>query len=132
MIFVRFLLSSLSSSIVDMVLFGLLCYVFKNRNGFADSYIVVSTVLARIVSAFYNYSVNYKLVFKSEGGVMRTLPKYAFLAIVQMSLSAFLVNYLYPLIGGFEVFVKIPVDVFLFFLSYVAQREFVYVGKKHD
>ena len=132
MIFVRFLLSSLSSSIVDMVLFGLLCYVFKNRNGFADSYIVVSTVLARIVSAFYNYSVNYKLVFKSEGGVMRTLPKYAFLAIVQMSLSAFLVNYLYPLIGGFEVFVKIPVDVFLFFLSYVVQREFVYVGKKHD
>ena len=132
MIFVRFLLSSLSSSVVDMVLFGLLCYVFKSRSMFVDSYIVVATVLARIVSALYNYSMNYKVVFKSEGGVMRTLPKYVLLAIMQMSLSAFLVNYLYPLIGGFEVFVKIPVDVFLFFLSYVIQREFVYVGKKND
>ena len=132
MIFVRFLLSSLSSSVVDMVLFGLLCSFFKRQNLFVESYIVVSTVLARIVSALYNYSMNYKVVFKSEGGVMRTLPKYVLLATVQMSLSAFLVNYLYPLIGGFEVFVKIPVDVFLFFVSYVIQREFVYVGKKND
>ena len=43
-----------------------------------------------------------------------------------MSLSALLVGKLYPLFGGMEVLIKIPVDVILFFLSFVIQREFVY------
>jgi hypothetical protein len=46
-----------------------------------------------------------------------------------MSLSAFLVGKLYPLFGGIEVVVKIPVDVLLFFLSFLIQREFVYADK---
>ena len=112
-----------------MILFGIFCFVFKSQGIFDGSYIVVSTVAARIISALYNYIFNYKLVFRSEGGVARTLPRYILLAIVQMSLSAFLVNELYPLVGGYEIFIKIPVDVTLFFLSYVIQREFVYSKK---
>lgn len=55
-----------------------------------------------------------------------TVWKYALLAVVQMACSAVLVNILYPLFGGAEVLIKIPVDVVLFFLSFVIQREFVY------
>ena len=58
-----------------------------------------------------------------------TLPRYVLLAAVQMSLSAFLVGKLYPLFGVIEVVVKIPVDVLLFFLSFLIQREFVYADK---
>ena len=66
------------------------------------------------------------MVFQSEGKIGTTLSRYILLAIVQMSLSALLVGKLYPLFGGAEVLIKIPVDVILFFLSFVIQREFVY------
>lgn len=126
MIFVKFLFSALSSSIVDLTLFSLLCHMLRDLPEGRVSYLITATVLARFLSAVYNYSMNYKVVFKSESGIGRTLPRYVLLAVVQMSLSALLVNFLYPLFGGAEVLVKIPVDVLLFLVSFVIQREFVY------
>ena len=130
MIFGKFLFSSLSSSVVDLVLFSVFCIMLRDMEFNNISYITAATVLARILSAFYNYSMNYKVVFQSETSIETSLPRYAALAVVQMSLSALLVNKLYPLFGGMEVLVKIPVDVLLFFLSFVIQREFVYTEKK--
>jgi len=130
MIFGKFLFSSLSSSVVDLVLFSIFCFFFKQMDWGRISYISAATVAARVLSAFYNYSLNYKVVFQSESSVRTTLPKYILLAIVQMGLSAVLVSRLYPLFGGAEVAVKIPVDVLLFFLSFVIQREFVYKDKR--
>ena len=130
MIFGKFLFSSLSSSVVDLVLFSIFCLLLRDMDFRVVSYITAATVLARILSAFYNYSMNYKVVFQSETPIKKSLPRYTALAVVQMSLSALLVNKLYPLFGGVEVLVKIPVDVLLFFLSFVIQREFVYSEKK--
>lgn len=130
MIFGKFLFSSLSSSIVDLVLFSVFCYLLKGMPLKGVSYIAVATVGARVLSALYNYSINYKVVFQSESSVRTTLPRYILLAIVQMGCSAFLVNGLYSLLGGAEVLVKIPVDVLLFFLSFVIQREFVYASRQ--
>ena len=129
MIFGKFLFSSISSSVVDLTLFSIFCYFLKQIQWNGISYITAATVSARILSAFYNYSLNYKVVFQSESPVGKTLPRYAALAVIQMGLSAFLVNLLYPHFGGAEVLVKVPVDVILFFLSFVIQREFVYKEK---
>lgn len=129
MIFGKFLFSSLSSSVVDLVLFSVFCYLFKPMDWGRISYITASTVGARILSAFYNYSLNYKVVFQSESSVGTSLPRYVLLALIQMGLSAFLVSRLYPHFGGTEVFVKVPVDVMLFFISFAIQREFVYAQK---
>ena len=126
MIFGKFLFSSLSSSVGDLLLFSLFCYLLKGRPLQGISYITAATVAARILSAFYNYSLNYKVVFQSRGTLFHTLSRYVLLAVVQMGLSAFLVSSLYPFFGGAEVLVKIPVDVFLFFVSFFIQREFVY------
>lgn len=126
MIFGKFLFSSLSSSVVDLVLFTVFCYVLKDMQWGKITYIMAATVFARILSAAYNYSLNYKVVFQSKGSLFTTLSKYILLAAVQMGLSAVLVNELYPVFGGAEVFVKIPVDVLLFFISFFIQREFVY------
>lgn len=130
MIFGKFLFSSLSSSVVDLALFSLFCFLLKDRSWGAVTYITVATILARILSALYNYSLNLKVVFQSDGAVSTSLPRYALLAVVQMALSALLVSKLYPLFGGAEVLVKIPVDVLLFFLSFIIQREFVYAERK--
>ena len=132
MIFGKFLFSSLSSSVLDLVLFGLFCKTLQAASGFLGElpYIVGATVMARIVSAVYNFLLNYKVVFRSSAGIAMTAVKYCALAVCQMLCSAFLVNELFHLIGGYEVAVKIPVDVLLFFLSFVIQREFVYRKKE--
>ncbi len=129
MIFGKFLFSSLSSSVVDLALFSLFCFLLKDRQWGRITYVMASTVFARILSALYNYLLNLKVVFQSESAVGATLPRYALLALIQMSLSAFLVGKLYPLFGGAEALVKMPVDVTLFFLSFLIQREFVYRQK---
>ena len=126
MTFGKFLFSSLSSSVLDLCLFSIFCALLKGRDLHMLNYITLSTVMARLLSAAYNYMINYKLVFESRGSLIKTLSRYVLLAVCQMSLSALLVNIIYPYIGGFETFVKIPVDIMLFFLSYVIQREFVY------
>ena len=126
MLFGKFLFSSLSSSVVDLVLFSVFCYLLKDRQWGSITYIMASTFFARVLSAVYNYAINYKVVFESKNSVGSTVVRYFLLAAVQMCCSALLVNFLYPLFGGAEVLVKIPVDVFLFFISFVIQREFVY------
>lgn len=130
-IFGKFLFSSLSSSVLDLLLFTVLCGTLKKASGFFDGipYIIAATILARIISAVYNFLINYKVVFKSSADIMSTAVKYFFLALFQMLCSAILVNSIHSLTGGWETAVKIPVDVILFFLSFVIQREFVYRKK---
>lgn len=128
-IFGKFLFSSLSSSVVDLVLFSLFCGVLRGMAGLPVNYIVLATVLARLLSAVYNYLLNYRVVFKSRAGHGGAAARYALLAVCQMLCSALLVKWLFGLVGGSELLVKIPVDVLLFFISFQIQREFVYKKK---
>jgi Glycosyltransferases involved in cell wall biogenesis len=124
--FAKFIFSSLSSCVIDLLLFALFCNIFSSV---VDSaiYVTAATVLARVISATYNYLVNFKLVFKSGKSHTSSFPKYVVLAIIQMSLSAGLVTILVLLFAGVpELAFKIPVDVVLFLLSYYVQRRFVY------
>lgn len=128
-VFGKFLFSSLSSSVVDICLFTIFCAALGGVLP-AALYITVPTVLARVISATYNYLLNYRLVFKSKEGHGMAAVKYFGLALVQMACSALLVNLFYHWAGGAEVLIKICVDVFLFFISFQIQREFVYKHKK--
>lgn len=124
--FGAFLLSSLSSSVIDLVLFQILCLVLKN--GFSSiGYVAVASVLARIVSAVYNYLVNYVFVFNSKRKHQQAAVRYFVLAIAQMICSATLTTGLVGLIKVHaEFLVKVPVDVILFFISYKIQKKYVY------
>lgn len=131
LVFTKFVFSSLSSSVVDLLLFGMFCNMLKGGGAlFGASYIVQATVMARVLSAAYNFLINYKVVFRSRENMALTAAKYFLLAICQMGCSAFLVDLLYRATGGVEVLVKIPVDVLLFFLSFAIQREFVYRSRR--
>lgn len=125
-VFGKFLFSALSSSVLDLTLFGVFSHLMKGKLPAQISYIVAATVLARLLSAVYNFTLNHRVVFQSGEKTWKSALRYAALAAVQMSCSAFLVDSLYRMTGGSEVLVKIPVDVLLFFLSFLIQREFVY------
>ena len=124
--FAKFIISSLSSSIIDLVLFQIFCIVLRGGNLTID-YVVISTVAARIISAIYNYSMNYFFVFKSNKNHGKSAIKYVCLAIVQMLVSAFVTSSLIKLLQvSVELFVKIPVDVILFLISYKIQKKYIY------
>lgn len=123
--FVKFVISSLSSSIIDLGLFALLCHIFRNESD--AYYIYAATLIARIVSSVYNYTINYVFVFKSGKSKKTTAAKYFMLAVVQLMLSAILTKTLYSSIGSsVEILVKIPVDLTLFLISYLIQKKMIY------
>lgn len=123
--FLRFIISSLSSSLIDLTLFQVFCLILKGSISW--DYVIVATVLARIISAIYNYLMNYFFVFKSKKSYGKSAIKYVCLAVVQMMLSAFLTSSLVKLLSvSVELFVKIPVDLVLFLISYKIQKKFIY------
>jgi len=123
--FLIFIFSSLSSSILDLTLFTLFCFLLRDR--LPEIYILVSTVIARIISACYNYTLNYTKVFHSRARVPTSGSKYALLAVLIMMCSAFFVTCgraAMPFMP--ETLIKIAVDIVLFFVSYKVQQKFVY------
>ena len=53
--FAKFSAASLSSCVLDLFLFAVFCRLLRGR---LAAYIAVSTVLARLLSASYNYAMN--------------------------------------------------------------------------
>jgi len=120
---VLFAMVSLSSAAVDLTVFWLLCNLTRGMIG----YVALSTVLARIISAVYNYLLNARIVFKSERSTGQTAPRYAALAVILMVSSATLVTLgtmLLPKVA--EVAVKVVVEISLFFVSFAVQKRFVF------
>ena len=123
--FLKFIFSSLSSSILDLILFSLFCMVFKKK--YPGLYAGIATVAARIFSAIYNYTINYKVVFRSREKVAVSGLRYLILAVLQMMCSAVLVTVLVKALPAFpELLPKIAVDTVLFFVSYKIQQKLVF------
>ena len=123
--FFKFMISSLSSSLIDLLIFTLLCKPLVSL--YPVAYTAIATVIARVISASYNCAVNYKIVFKSKEKVSRAVIKYVILAICQMSLSALCVTLLNQIFNGvYPTILKVIVDIILFFISYRIQHRFVF------
>lgn len=123
--FFRFILSSLSSFVLDILLFSLFCTLFRGISPFW--YVTVATAFARVISAAYNYLINYALVFKSSESHRNAAGKYFCLAIAQMCMSAVFVTLgVWAFAFLPEVAVKVIVDTILFFVSYRIQNLFIF------
>lgn len=122
----RFASASVASSLLDIGLFALMTKAILPAN-FNES-IAVSTVVARVGSSLFNYTVNKRAVFGGEQS-RGTLWRYYALAIVLMVASLALVRTLTPLLGWDAVTVKIPVDVILFLASFKIQQNWVFSGQ---
>lgn len=122
--FLKYTFASISSAVIDIILFTLFCYVLAEHTGF---YIVLATVLARILSAVYNYFLNCRIVFCSKKKYTISGVKYFLLASIQMFLSAGLVytaSVVFPFVP--EVMTKIIIDTMLFFCSFYIQQIYVF------
>ena len=128
--FVRFMGASLICFLVDQGIFNILnAGVFRNAAAKAAKFIVLSTVIARIISAALNFFLNKKFVFKLKGNTGGAIWKYAVLCIVIMMTSAAGVWALGQ-IGMSSTIAKLIVDFLLYFVSYQAQQKWVFRKKE--
>lgn len=114
---IKYIFSSGSSFFIDILLFTIFNYFFNN--------ILISTIIARIISSLYNYFINSRLVFKNY--TKSSIIKYYCLVIIQMFVSAFLVSMFSNIfIKTNDSIIKFFVDVFIFIINYFIQKEVVF------
>ena len=119
--FIKYVFVAGISFVIDICLFTLFNNILK-----IDTKIVIATILARIISSFINYLLNRDKVFKSDENKIKTAIKYYMLVVIQMFISALLVDNLYKIIKIDATFIKIPVELILFVCNYLIQKVLIF------
>lgn len=122
-IFFKYILSSISSAVVDFLIFSILTFILRDVE--IGLRIGIATVVARIISSLYNYCINKNIVFQGNGRP-NTFLKYYILCILQMCCSMGGVYVLCYYLHLDELIAKIIVDGLLFLLSFQVQRTWIF------
>lgn len=124
--FIKYIFVAGISFVIDIGLFNVFNVIFVNK-------IIISTILARIISSFINYLLNRDRVFKSNEKNSKTIIKYYALVVVQMLISALVVDNLYALLKINATLIKVPVEFILFVCNYLIQKLFIFKkGTKNE
>lgn len=137
-VFIKFMLSSFSSFIIDIALFYILGAILRPIVGdkaevsfwyFDISLLILlRNVLSRLGSSLYNFTINKKQVFHNESKDIWILIKYYILCICQLTLSTLLVTNALTFIPSSTIR-KCIIDTILFMVSFQIQREWVFSSK---
>lgn len=119
--FLRFMGASILGAMTDILLFYIL-YALPFSS--LTARVIAASVLARIASGIVNYLVNRFWSFKSRRPAGKEALRYGTLFLCQMAASAGLTAALTWVVPAVPA--KILVDVSLFFLSYVIQKNWVF------
>lgn len=122
--FIKFGLSSVTSFLIDILLYAVFIKLFKMYD--IENYILVATILARVISSVFNYTCNKKFVFDNKDKNIKIFIKYYMLCAIQMLTSAFIVKLIYEIEYGRTLLIKVVVDIFLSFISYFIQKRIVF------
>ena len=129
-IIIRFFLSSVMSFLIDYGLFNLFYFIFRKvLTQFAEHALFFATVLSRVLSSLFNFTVNRKAVFRSKAPLPLTMVRYYILCILQMLTSYGLVKLFSSVFGGESLtvaIIKLLVDVTLYFVSFRIQQAWVF------
>ena len=112
---------SFISFLVDYGLFSL----FMGLTGI----LTFSNILARVVSAAFNYTMNRKVVFKSAVSIKKSLTQYIALAVFILACNTAILSGLSY--AGINTYIgKIITEVIMFFVSYTIQHSVIFKKKK--
>ena len=92
--------------------------------------IVAANIIARLVSATLNYTLNRVVVFKSTESVQVTLPRYAMLATSILAINTLAVSLLTGMFHMPPLIAKLLVESMLFVASWVVQHRAVFIQKE--
>ncbi len=132
----KFMLSSISSCIIDLIMFAIALALLNLAFGDGNQWLglnvntLAATVIARVISSMFNFTMNKKAVFKSKTPVKSTLVRYYILCVAQMAVSAGSVAF-FEMICPVKIeivttVIKAIVDGLLFLVSFPIQRKWVF------
>lgn len=130
-VFVKFMLSSVSSFLIDILLFYILGWVLRPFVSdkvmiFGSSVLLLlRTVISRLLSSLYNFFMNKNQVFHNQSKSPLVAVRYYILCVIQLICSWLLVNHLFTFIS-YATVRKCIIDTFLFAVSFLIQREWVF------
>ena len=118
-VFIRFIASSLFASITDFIVFALLIYI--------TSKLLLSMVIARIISLALNFVLNKKLVFHTQHKKTKTeIIKFSILAVFLFFSSYFSIEALVTYCSLNYYIAKILAEGCLFLLSFSVQKTLIF------
>ena len=123
---IKFSISSGIGFLVDLGVFSLLKLIPCGW----EFWLIARNVIARVVSASVNFTINYKLVFKSKTNVWFAALKYAGLAIFILVVNSGLLWLLVNVAGLYDILAKVIVEVTMFIISFLVQRLFIFRKRK--
>lgn len=115
---IKFSGSSIISFIIDYILYSISFTLTAN--------LIMSNVLARIISGSVNYTINKHIVFKSSKNILQSAIYYIFLAVTILILNTLILKLLVTAVGINAYLAKIITELLLFVLSYTVQKRFVF------
>lgn len=119
----RFLVTSLLSSFLDIILFTIFLKIFVSLDDLA---IIFSTFFARIIADFLNFNLTKYFVFNSKEDSHKILLKYYILSFAKMAMSAVLVLLISKFLLINKTVIKMFVDILIYFISYRIQKKHIF------
>jgi len=119
----KFAASSLTGFLVDYGLYSLLVILTA---GLGTASVPISNVTARIVSATVNFTINKKLVFKSDKSAVITGAQYFMLAACILLGNTLLLSWMVNGLGVNRFAGKIVTELTFFTLSWLAQKFIIF------
>ena len=115
----KFILSSVTSAIIDFVLLLVFEKIFNN--------LLIAVILSRMISSILNFILNRNYVFENnQSNVVKTLIKYYALVIVILSFNYGILYVLYKVLKINLVISKIITEIVLYSFSFVVQKRVVF------
>ena len=114
----KFSASSLIGFLVDYVSYSLLFLLTNN--------LLLSNVIARVISAGVNFTLNRKFVFRSKEPLLRSAVKYFLLAAGILIGNTLVLHFLVNICGIHQLLAKLITEILFFVLSWLAQKFIVF------
>lgn len=127
---IKFASSSLTAFGIDYAMYLLLLHLTSSWT-LATS-VVVSNVIARLVSATFNFSANKRLVFRHSGDLAKSITSYALLAAGILATNTMLLAVLTSAFAVTPALAKVLTEIVLFFASYAVQKNVIFTQKKES
>ena len=135
--FFRYTLASISSAVIDEGVFVALTYLLQTSlSGIWLT--AVPAVCARLISSLFNFFMNKKVVFRSQGSTGKALLRYYALAVPIAAAQLLLTHGVYMLFGItaaqtlLRAVIYAVVMVILFLVSFLIQQRWVFDPEKKN
>lgn len=122
----KFAASSLSSFILDYILFCIFVWLYPS----GTVYVLYANIIARLISGAYNYFLNCRFVFHS-GAKWKTALQYVCLAVGILCLNSLILHFYNGILHIPVYAAKILTELSLFIISFLVQKKLIFAGRRN-